>query len=237
MMKKTGFTLLESLISLALFFVLFLGALACFNSARSHFHGLKERYEEWEAVYAAVDKIRLDVEQAGLGLLEAIRLELLTGVIVENNQARIFSLEGSPPLIEDLQPGQTRIPLDSASWIKAGRPVCIFDHKGGESAAVASSGADHIILTAPLSRGYTREESRILVVKSVRYYLDDPSHVLRRQANQSPAQPLLENTLSFGTAFDPVSQVLTFAVQIKSEKEKSHAFSIRPKNLVLASAQ
>jgi hypothetical protein len=237
MNKKTGFTLLESLVSLALFFVLFLGGLACFNSARSHFHGLKERYEEWEAMYAAVDKIRLDVEQAGLGILEPIRLELLPGIIVENNEAQLFSLDGSAALIEDLQPGQTRIPLSSGSWIKAGRPVCFFDRRGGESATVASSGADHIILTAPLSRGYILGETQLLVVKSVRYYLDDSSPVLRRKANTSPAQPLLEDTLSFSTTYDPVSHVLNFAVRIESKKEINHAFSIRPKNLVLAAAQ
>lgn len=237
MKKRPGFTLLESLISLALFSIIFLAGLACFNSVRSQFHGLKGRYEDWEFLYAAVDKIRLDVEQAGLGLTEPIRLGLISGARVESNQAQIFLLDGSASFQEDLQPGQTRIPLSSASWIKPGRPICIFDQRGGETTTVASSAADHIILSEPLSRGYVRQESKILIVKSVRYYLDASSRILRRQANISPAQPLLEHTLSFEARYEPASHILNFAIRIESKKEKTHAFSILPKNLVLASVQ
>ena len=91
-----------------------------------------------------------------------------------------------------------------------------------------------ILLAQPLQRGYRAGEARLVQVRTVELYLDRSSLILRRKVNTSPAQPLLEETTSFQCGFDAATHITRVSLRHEPGKEKDHAFSIRPKNLVLA---
>ena len=238
-MKNTqkGYTLLESLITLALFSFLFLAGLSFLNSAKVHFHGLKDEYEAGESLYASCDRVRLDLEAAGAGLENPLRLGLLPGVSDTND--RLLIRIGEPALVlpADLQPGQTRITLADTSPFKKGRLACVFDDTGGEAVTVASVDPQSIVLTQPLQRGYPAADAWLVLVRTVEIYLDQSSGILRRKVNTSPAQPLLEETGAFQCRYDQITHLTRISIQHEPSKEKNHAFSIRPKNLVLAGLQ
>ena len=71
---------MEGLISLSLFLLIVLFSLECFLSLREHFAKLKESETSNTAVYAALDRMRRDLRDAGLGLTEAMALQVLEGV-------------------------------------------------------------------------------------------------------------------------------------------------------------
>jgi prepilin-type N-terminal cleavage/methylation domain-containing protein len=237
-MKHTrGYSLLESLITLALFSFLFLAGLSFLGSAKTHFHSLQDEYEAAESLYASCDRIRLDLEEAGAGLENPLRLGMLPGVSDVNDRLLVRSAELALDLPADLQPGQTRITLADTSAFKKGRLACVFDDTGGETVTIASVDPQYLILAQPLKRGYPAADSRLVLVRTVEVYLDQSSSILRRKVNTSPAQPLLEETSAFQCGYDKVTHLTRISIQHEPSKEKNHAFSIRPKNLVLAGLQ
>jgi type II secretory pathway pseudopilin PulG len=234
MKHRHGYSLLESLITLTLFSFLFLAGLSFLGSARTHFHGIKDEYEAGESLYASSDRIRLDLEQAGAGLEGPLRLGLIPGVSDANGRLRIQSAEAALALPADLQPGQTRITLADTSAFRKGRLVCILDGRGGETVTVATVDPQSVVISQPLQQGYAAADARLILIRTLEIYLDHGSRILRRKANTSPAQPLLEQTSAFGCVYDPVTHLTRIKIQHEPSKEKNHAFSLRPKNLVLA---
>lgn len=229
-----GFSLLESLIGLSLFFFLLLGTLFILNSAKTHFLKLRNDYEQTEALHAASDKIGMDLELAGYGLSIPLGLGILSGIKTDEQGLHIFSRDQEYPLQDNLQSGQTKIGLQSISGIKAGRTLCIHNKETGELAAVASTGPQYIILEQPLENGYEALGSRLILIKKINLYLDDKADLLRRKVNSSSGQPLLEDTSLFQYTYNPNSHVLNIQIQVRAFKETNHVYTIRPKNLVLA---
>lgn len=229
-----GFSLLESLVGLCLFFLLLLGTLLVLNSAKTHFFKLKNDYEQTEDLHAASDKIRLDLEQAGYGLSIPLGLDLIPGIETDEQGIHIYSQDQEYPLKENLQPGQTKIGLQSVSGITAGRSLCIHNKETGELVIVDSTGPQYIILEQPLGNGYEARNSQLILIKNVNLYLDNSEDLLRRKVNSSSGQPLLEDTTIFQYTYDPISHVLSIQIQVRAFKEINHAYTIRPKNLVLA---
>ncbi len=232
-----GFSLLESLIGLCLFFFLLLSTLLFLNSAKTHFFKIKTGYEQTEDLYAASDKIRLDMEQAGYGLSIPIGLDLIPGIETDEQGIHIYSQDQEYPLVEDLRPGQTKIGLQASSGIKAGRSLCIHNKNLGEIVTVASTRPQYIILEQPLGNGYELRDSQLILIKRIDLYLDNNAELLRRRVNSSPGQPLLENSILFLYAYDPMSHVLNIQMQVRAHKEINHVTTILPKNLVLAGLQ
>jgi hypothetical protein len=234
MKQICGFTLLESLISLTLFFFLFLGGISFFNSAKSHFFSIKAIYETNESLLAAADKIKLDLEQAGQGLATPMNLGLVRGLRIEPERVEICFREQEFLMDADLQPGQTKIQLPTTYRVGTGREICILDAVKGEKAAVISSGSGYMIISRPLQHGYSASDSRLLLIKQISLYLDRQTQILRRKVNTSSAQPLLEKATLFGKNYDEASHLLKITLRIQSKKEREYAFSIRPKNMLLA---
>jgi len=235
-MKHTrkGFSLIESLITLTLFSFLFLAGLSFLNSAKTHFHGLKDEYEAGESLYASCDRIRFDLEEAGAGLQGPLRLGLLPGISDSGDRLLVRSAELALALPDGLQPGQNRITLADTSAFKKGQMACVLGSAGGEAVTVAAVDPQSIVLAQPLQRGYAASEARLVLVRTVEIYLDQSSGILRRKVNTSPAQPLMEETSVFRCGYDPITHLTHISIRHEPSKEKNHAFSIRPKNLVLA---
>jgi len=225
---------LESLLSLTLFCFVFMGGLAFLGPAKAHFHSLKDEYETCEMLYTAVDKIKLDLEQAGEGLFIPLAFGLVPGITAAEDSLWIESGELTLDLSSDLQPGQTRIPLLSTTGFKKGRQICIFNTSGGESATIASIDSNSILLTQPLHSGYLAGDSWLILVRTVQIFLDKDDNLLRRKVNTSSAQPLLEDTVLFFYDYDTAIHLIQIDISTKSNEGKKHAFSMRPKNLVLA---
>lgn len=234
MISKRGFTLLESLLSLTLFCFIFMGGLAFLGPAKAYFHNLKDKYETCETLYTAVDKIKLDLEQAGEGLYMPLAFGLVPGIVAAEDSLQIESGELTLGLSTDLQPGQTRIPLFSTTGLKQGRQICIFNTSGGESATIASIDSNSILLTQPLQGGYLAGDSWLILVRTVQIFLDKDGNLLRRKVNTSSAQPLLEDTVLFFYEYDTTLHRIRIDISTKSNERNKHAFSMRPKNVVLA---
>jgi len=229
-----GFTLLESLISLTLFFFLFIGSMSFFSSVKFHFFSLRAVYETNESLFAAADKIKLDLEQAGLGLTTPMNLGLIRGLKVEPERVDICIRERRLQIEDDLQLGQTKIHLPETYRIGIGREICIFDAAKGETASVVSSGSGYMVISRPLQHGYSAPDSQLVLIKKISLYLDRLTRTIRRKVNTSSGQPLLEEATLFAGDYDETSNLVQIALGIQSKQEKEHAFSMRPKNLLLA---
>jgi type II secretory pathway pseudopilin PulG len=72
--SEAGFSLIESLLSLSLFLIIFLSSLEFFGFTRDIFLKLKTKQEVKEAALATLDKMRFDLLKAGLGLQQPISL-------------------------------------------------------------------------------------------------------------------------------------------------------------------
>jgi len=228
-----GFSLLESLISLLIFFLIFAGSLEFFGTVRRVFFRLQSRQENRQAAWAALDKIRTDVLAAGQGLARPMRLGLLAPVEQIDGRWVLVRTEASPPLSADPRTGWTTLAVVESDEDWAGRTVCLYDKIKGETAIIRSSENGILTLSSPLQYDYLASESAAAVLRTTAVYLDAGQNVLRRKTDSSPAQPLLEDVCSFAFFFDSGTCLAETRLSLASEPEESYALKILARNAAL----
>lgn len=229
-----GFSLIEGLISLSLFLFIFLSSIEIFTLTRSHFLKLKDEEETNEAAYSALDKIRIDLLDGGLGLLNPTKLGLLESISEKNGFLTIKSREKELGLFTDLIQGQTRIYVGNTKNIKKGRKLCIFDSNKGEIKSISAIEKDSIILSSSLDSSYLKLNTGVILLREISLFLDKDSHILRRKVNSSPSQPLLEEVDFFDFGYQKDSNLMILRLCLNSRKEKTYEISVFPKNTALA---
>jgi len=232
--SEKGFSLMESILVLALFLIVVLASLEFFGFTRSIFLKLKDKEETREAALSALDKMKTDLLAGGSGLLEPIELGLLEGISQNEGALIVLSKEKNLSLPTDLLEGQTRIRLQSTHKVKKGREICIFDRTKGEVKSISRVSKKSIVLSSPLNFSFLKEKTQILLLKKISLFLDKDKQILRRKANSSPAQPLLEDAALFGFSFEKESILVRLHLALESNKEKKYEISVFPKNAALA---
>jgi len=233
--EQRGFSLLEGLISLFLFLLIILFCLECFLNVRKHFAKLKVTETSNTAVYAALDRMRKDLSEAGSGLVDALRLQILKGI--NDEQGILVVLSGDENLLcgDALYSGQQRIPTSDADRVKKGQTVGLFNPYGGEVHSVISTDADSIVIDSPLLFDYPMENARFVLLRKISLYLDKSSGVIRRMVNASPAQPLLENVASFTFDYTEHTNLVRLDLTLTGSEEEKYETMLFPKNTAMAS--
>ena len=229
-----GFSLVETLLSLFLSLIIVVSALEFLIIARNHFLKLQAEEQAKEAVYAALDKIRLDLLEAGIGLVLPIKQGSLDALRIENDILTILRAEEELKVSSDLVAGQTTISLYSLKKVKKGRKICIFDSIKGEMKSVSSGNQTSFTLSSPLTFSYSHQETKLVLLKEISFYLDTSHHILRRKVNSSPAQPLLEETALFKCDYDKKANLVRLNLTLLSKEEQNYESLVFPKNLGLA---
>ena len=232
--SEKGFSLIESTLALTLFLIVVLASLEFFGFTRNLFLKLKTKEETREAALSALDKMKTDLLAGGSGLLEPAQLGLLEGITQDEGTLVILSKEKNLTPLNDLLEGQTRIRLQSTRDVKKGREICIFDRSKGEVKFISRVGKKSIILSSPLNFSFLKEKTQFLLLKKISFFLDKDKQILRRKANSSPAQPLLEDAASFGFSLEKTSVLVRLHLALESNKEKKYEISVFPKNAALA---
>ncbi len=230
-MEKRGFSLIESLTSMTLSLLMLAAVFEAFAITRNFFLSLKKSEEETLAVMACLDKMRFDLQRAGAGLSGPIRHGLIESLSFEGKKIVILSLEESYKIAADLPAGATRINLAVASEVSRGRNICLYDGKQGECKLVSSCPDNKtIILTTALEHSYSKDETRLLLLEKVTFYLEESKSTLRRQVNASSPQPLLEEVASFDCLFNKENNLFAVRLALISNREKNYELNVFPKN-------
>jgi hypothetical protein len=231
---QKGFTLLEGLISLFLFLLIVLFSLECFLSARRHFDELKESESANTAAYAALDRMRMDLRDAGLGLAEAMYSQVLEGVYISEGKLVVLSKDVDIAVGEALASGQQRIPTPDAKKIKKGRQIGIFDRYGGEVRSVSSIDQNSVMIDSPLASDYSIENTKVILLRKISLYMDETKGIIRRKVNASPAQPLIESVAVFEFYHIKDTNLVSLSFSLKSDEEKIYESTVFPKNTAMA---
>ena len=232
---QRGFSLLEGIISLFLFLLVILFSLDCFLSLREHFIKLKESETSQTAVYAALDRMRQDLFDAGLGLTEAMLLQILEGISEEHGRLVVLRKDENLTLGGPLFSGQQRIFTIDAKKIKKGQLIVLLNPYGGEVFSVISTDQNGVVIDSPLASNYFVDSTQFILLRRISLYLDDVKGVLRRKVNASPAQPLLEDVASFAFEYTKDSNLVRLDLALIGDKEKRYETTVFPKNTAMAS--
>ncbi len=232
---QRGFSLLESIISLFLFLLIVLFSCDCLISVRNHFSKLKEDETSNTAVYAALDRMRRDLLDAGLGLAQAIELRILEGISEEQGALVVLSKSEELAVEQSLVIGQQRIPTADVKKVKRGQQIGILGSFGGEVHTVTSVDQNSIVIESPLSSNYLQENTNVLLLRKISLFLDDGHGVIRRKINASPAQPLLEDVALFEFAYIKDANLVRVALSLMIDEEKKYETTVFPKNTGMAS--
>lgn len=232
-MAKKGFSLLESLLSLSIFFLIVLSSLEFFGFSRNIFLKIKAQEETGQAAFSALDKMKADLLQGGAGLRDAIQLGLLEGIAENEGALIILSKEENLIPINDLTAGQTGIQLVSTDELSRGREVCIFDSFKGEVISISSVNKKSIALSSPLNFSFKKEKTNLVLLEKISLFFDRAKQIIRRKVNSSPPQPLLEDATSFD--FERASNLVRLRLSLKLlNRVKIYEASVFPKNTALA---
>lgn len=233
-MRRPGFTLIEALIGMALSLLIITAGLEFFVLAEKSFLRLKAREEAGQSALAALDRIRIDLLHAGAGLAAETRLGLVAPVETAGGELRTASLEKPLLLAADAQPGDTRLALVSSSGLAAGRRIVLRRDAAGEARTITRVEPGAVVVDAPLGRAYARDGSVLSLLELVTYFRDAASAVLRRRANASPAQPLLENAAAVAWSFEAAGPLVRVRLELDVEGAHPHEATIFIKNLALS---
>ena len=230
-MARKGFTLVECLLGMSLFFLAAAAAMEAFGTARTVFVRLKGAQESGLAAYAALEKVRFDLARAGLGLAAAAEWGAVEPVAVSGSAMTLASAEAEFALASDAAAGEDFIVLkEENDEIKPRREVCLVGPEGAEVRTVAAAAAGGITLTSPLERPYDTATGRLVLIETVRIFLDDDGRTLRRKVNASPAQPLLDDLSSFVPSYDQDANLATVRLTLIAPEERTYVLSLCPKN-------
>lgn len=231
---KKGYSAVESLISFSLFLFLLLSSLQFFGFTRKSFFKLKASEEAEQAALSALEKMKIDILCAGLGLIQPIRLGLCKGIEDNSNTLIIQSRDKNFELNSDLVSGQMKIHLKTTRGLRKGREICISDPKKGEVKRISSISREYIIVSSPLGHQFLKEKTKLFSLKKISLFLDERNQTIRRKVNNSSSQPLLEDVISFDFRYEETKNIIHIRLVLKSEKEKKCEFSVFTKNMALA---
>lgn len=205
-------------------------ALEFHASSQKRFARLKQSDADNQAVAAAMNTIRLDLLKSGLGLSRAADLGTIDPIHQENGVLEIRFVQTVFATAADLAAGQTRLTLEPRPAFAAGRQVCVVSETGGEIRTVSSIEGRDIILAAPLDGYHPAQSAEIALVERLTLSMDRAGRTLRRRANTSPAQPLMEEVAVFLASYDPNANLVRVEIAGRSQPEKNHVLLVFPKN-------
>ncbi len=234
---KSGFSLIESLLSLSFFLIILVASLEFFVSTRNHFFDLKDEQEVNQAAYTTLDKVRLDLCECGRGLVIQQSFGLLEAISASNNILTIQSRDKDIPLDNNLVSGQTFIPFTTTAGIKKGQKLCFAHFEKGELKTITAVSKQGLTLSSPLNYSYIKDEASVILIRTVSVYLDGERGILRRKVNASPAQPLLEDVVAFEVIYDAAANITSLGLILKTKEEKKYEVSVFSKNMALVQAK
>jgi prepilin-type N-terminal cleavage/methylation domain-containing protein len=232
-MKQRGFTLTEILIGLALTLFMFVAAFEFLGITKDLFTKLKDTEEDSQAAAAALEKLRIDLSQAGRGLAGPMRSASIAGLEVAGQTLILSLAEQAYPLANDVLAGQTLVPLVSVSGLGSQREVCLVEGGWSEIHTVAACGSGAVDLSEPLQASFSKTGGRLLLIEKISYFLDTSSGILRRRVNGGSAQPLLEGVEACDLSYDAAVNLAKASLSLKTSKERKYEISFFPKNIGL----
>lgn len=233
-MRRSGFTLLELLIGMAVFSIILAAGIGAFVQARGLFFKLKAAEEDIQAVDSALDRMRIDLVRAGRGLKDVMDRALVSAVEAMAGRLTILSAGAESSLVRDLASGSGRADIDSADGFKKGGMACFLEGCRGEIRNVSAVEGNSLVLDVPVGADYGAGACRVIGIESVRYFLGSVDRIVRRQVNASPAQPLIEEVDTFLFSYDAASNAATASLRLRSGKERTHGILVFPKNAGLS---
>jgi type II secretory pathway pseudopilin PulG len=237
MMKNAGFSLVESLLSLLFFSMISLFCLEFFGFSRDIFLKIKASQEAKFAAHSAIDKLKIDLSQGGLGLGEPIALGILEAIQEDGGVLTIASAEKSADLQENVASGETTIPLENAEGFKKGREICIYCSFQGEVKAIQSVQENIIQISSPLTYPYKKETAQAVLLHKISIFFDAGKQMLRRKANSSSPQPLLEEVSAAEWSIDGARSLVMLELFLTTEPEKKYETSLLAKNSAFHAAR
>lgn len=231
---RTGVSLIESLVSLAIFSFVILAALGFFGTARAAFFRIRDSQTACESATAALEKIRTDILQAGRGLLQPLRLNIVKGIETESGSMTLTSMEKESALLAEAAAGATTILVAEGEGFVSGKIVCLRDLQNAEVAQIIAVNGSSLTLASPLTFNYSQGEGRVLLLQKISLYLEAAKSVLRRKVNASPAQPLLEEVGAFAYGYGSETCLAEISLKLAANQEKEYGIKVFPKNLALA---
>jgi len=233
-LSRKGFTLIEALLGLSLSLFIVVAGLEFYARAQGSFDRLKAREEAEQAARAALDRIRIDLLHAGRGLAPEIAMGLLEAAEATAGELRVVSADRALVLAAGAPAGALRLPLVSTVDIAAGRRIVLRDGAAGEVRTIVRVEAGAVVLDAPLGRDYAPESAIVSLLDGVVYCLDGAAHILRRRANASPAQPLVESIATAAWRLEAAAPLVHVRLEMSCEGVRPHEATVFLKNAALA---
>ena len=234
MRNRPGSTILESLLALVFFLLIILAGIEFFGTTRKAFFKLDDTLSSAECARAGMERLRLDLLLAGDGLARPIALDLLAGIEAAADGASFLSLEKTARLTGNVRAGDVTFALGEADDFSPGKIVCLVDRSRGELLSVGSADGLLIGSDSPVLHDYAAEGTEVLLLRKVTYLLDPDKGLLKRRINASPAQPLVEEVLTFTFTHDLASGLAAAVLVLKQNPDKTYPLAVFPRGLALA---
>jgi prepilin-type N-terminal cleavage/methylation domain-containing protein len=236
-MRRSGFTLIECLLGLALSLLVLTAGFEFYARTQKVFTRLKAREEASQAALAAIDRMRIDLLHAGRGLAVEIGLGLVEAAAADAGELRTVSLERDLELAAGAGAGDTRLLLVSTAEIAAGQAVVLRDGAAGEVRTVVRVEPGAVAIDAPLERSYAPAgpgATAPRLLELIVFRLDAAAGILRRRVNASPAQPLAEDIAAASWSLDPAAPLVRLRIEPRTEGAPPHEATVFLKNAALA---
>jgi hypothetical protein len=200
------------------------------------FFRISAAQDEAERAQSALDKIRLDILDAGRGLSDPIRLDVLQAIEQTADGPVFRSADLAVSLAVDAPAGASVIRVTDGEGFSAGQDVCLVGRGKAEIGTIRSADGPVITLASAVRDGFSAADATVILVHRVVFLWPAVDGVLRRKVNASSAQPLLEDVAAFRCEYDASANLARIGIRPAAEPENEYAVTIFPKNAALARA-
>lgn len=231
-LRSFGLTLLECLIALSFMLLIIAALIELSRACRRFFFNLKESQEFNQEIWAGQDRMRRDLNKAGLGLEPCLVSGLLLAIESKGGGFSIYSQESSFPLKAEVEAGSMAILVNHDSSISRGQLIALIDDQKTELFKIEKVEKDRLTLNQPTKERYSINGC-VIAIEEIFYYHDKGNNILRRRVNASAAQPLLEKVKHFSWSIENRGQVKITLI-FEREKEMNYEIMAFPKNAIMA---
>ncbi len=210
-----GFSLTELLVAITLLMTILTMVLSTVVEGVSVSKNVTGKQDLIESLFYTVDSIKNDLTKCGMRLQEAVRFTGFKAVSGKSSSLTVLMGTNSSKLSAGAFKSDSYIFITDPFPEKKRKKIIIYDTENciSETASIADTDGDKLILTSPLKNDYP-ESARVILLKSISYKYFPKQKVLKKKVDSGYYQPMIESVTDFFITYFEDSNSVLYRIEV-----------------------
>ncbi len=215
-----GFSLIETLLSLALSMILMFAGINTIMGTAESCEKIGRKQDEQEEIFHVVDLLRKDLATCGMRLSLSDKLLNLNLLTTDKQEIKITYGISDSILMQEGIKGSEAIEVKDSKGIKKDKQIIIqnFFSNTAQKINVLRRDKNTLILEEPLQYNFSTGSS-VILIKEISYKWFKDKKILKRKVDKGYFQPLMEGVSDFTYKYFADNQSLVYKMEINKKAQ------------------